>query len=159
MQQDTLTASGGVNNGFIDSASMQNANVACRGFFWSRKKMQFRDCLDGLANTIAMGELATDLGDNDIRTTLDTATILWTDGVAISCRVIMWMLASVLGRRRAYLEYCGRYERLSLGTRTSIFYKRFLRSCHLIKNHAVLKTITRNVGQQLVVAIKVVHTF
>jgi prepilin-type processing-associated H-X9-DG protein len=29
---------------------------------------KFRDCLDGLSNTIAMGEIATDLGDNDNRT-------------------------------------------------------------------------------------------
>ncbi len=33
--------------------------------------MKFRDILDGLSNTIAMGEIATDLGDSDIRTIAD----------------------------------------------------------------------------------------
>ena len=33
-----------------------------RGFFWVRNQMRFRDCLDGLSNTIAMGEIATSLG-------------------------------------------------------------------------------------------------
>ena len=32
------------------------------------RKSKFRDILDGLSNTIAMGEIATDLGDRDIRT-------------------------------------------------------------------------------------------
>ena len=32
------------------------------------QEMRFRDILDGLANTIMMGEIATDLGDRDIRT-------------------------------------------------------------------------------------------
>ncbi len=42
---------------------------AARGFFGIRVQTQFRDVLDGLANTICMGEIATDLGDNDKRTT------------------------------------------------------------------------------------------
>lgn len=37
-----------------------------RGFFVPRKAMRFRDVLDGLANTIMMGEMATDLGANEI---------------------------------------------------------------------------------------------
>jgi prepilin-type processing-associated H-X9-DG protein len=36
--------------------------------FVQHKNAKFRDILDGLANTIAMGEIATDLGDRDIRT-------------------------------------------------------------------------------------------
>lgn len=39
-----------------------------RGLFISHKKMRFRDILDGLSNTVAAGEIATDLGDNDKRT-------------------------------------------------------------------------------------------
>jgi len=39
-----------------------------RGVFVPRAKMNFRDVLDGTANSIMMGELATDLGDRDIRT-------------------------------------------------------------------------------------------
>ena len=44
------------------------ARAACRGFFIPRNRSRFRDVLDGLANTIAMGEVASDLGDNDVRT-------------------------------------------------------------------------------------------
>ncbi len=40
----------------------------CRGVFVVRKKQGFRDILDGTANTIMCGEIATDLGDADIRT-------------------------------------------------------------------------------------------
>ncbi|MFG0255435.1 MAG: DUF1559 domain-containing protein [Rhodopirellula sp. JB053] len=44
------------------------ARSAQRGFFVPRiKGMAFRDALDGLSNTICMGEIITDLGDNDIR--------------------------------------------------------------------------------------------
>lgn len=39
-----------------------------RGAFVTRRVMRFRDVLDGLSNTIFMGEIATDLGDRDIRT-------------------------------------------------------------------------------------------
>ena len=38
-----------------------------RGTFVTRKDMRFRDILDGLSNTIACGEIMTDLGDNDFR--------------------------------------------------------------------------------------------
>ena len=44
---------------------------ACdRGFFGVKRSGNFKDILDGLANTIAMGEIATDLGDRDIRTVI-----------------------------------------------------------------------------------------
>jgi prepilin-type processing-associated H-X9-DG protein len=39
-----------------------------RGVFVHRNKMAFRDILDGLANSIMCGEIATDLGDLDART-------------------------------------------------------------------------------------------
>ena len=39
-----------------------------RGVFAHRSVTKFRDILDGLANTIMAGEIATDLGDRDIRT-------------------------------------------------------------------------------------------
>ncbi|MEO1614886.1 MAG: DUF1559 domain-containing protein [Planctomycetota bacterium] len=39
-----------------------------RGVFVTRERMRFRDILDGLSNTIAAGEIATDLGDRDKRT-------------------------------------------------------------------------------------------
>ena len=41
-----------------------------RGAFVLTKRTKFRDILDGLANTIVCGEITTDLGDGDARTTL-----------------------------------------------------------------------------------------
>jgi prepilin-type N-terminal cleavage/methylation domain-containing protein/prepilin-type processing-associated H-X9-DG protein len=46
----------------------QFSRATDRGVFVPRAKMNFRDVLDGTANTIMMGELPTDLGDRDIRT-------------------------------------------------------------------------------------------
>ena len=46
----------------------QSANATNRGFFYHRRQLKFRDVLDGLSNTIACGEIATDLGDNAITT-------------------------------------------------------------------------------------------
>jgi type II secretory pathway pseudopilin PulG len=45
-----------------------NFKAIARGVFQVRKESKFRDILDGLANTIAMGEILTDLGDRDKRT-------------------------------------------------------------------------------------------
>ena len=42
--------------------------AAQRGMFVMRQQTRFRDVLDGLSNTIAAGEIATDLGDRDKRT-------------------------------------------------------------------------------------------
>ena len=50
------------------SPHAQQARAACRGAFVSHQKTAFRDILDGLANTVIAGEIATDLGDRDIRT-------------------------------------------------------------------------------------------
>ncbi|MCD0457971.1 DUF1559 domain-containing protein [Roseiconus lacunae] len=46
----------------------QESRAANRGFFVRHKAMKFRDILDGLSNTVAMMEIATDLGDFDTRT-------------------------------------------------------------------------------------------
>jgi prepilin-type N-terminal cleavage/methylation domain-containing protein len=43
------------------------ARSVSRGFFQARKESKLRDVLDGLSNTIAMGEIITDLGERDIR--------------------------------------------------------------------------------------------
>ncbi len=51
-----------------NSNAGQMARANCRGAFVPRQKAKFRDILDGLANTIIMGEIATDLGDRDTRT-------------------------------------------------------------------------------------------
>ncbi len=57
------SASGSISSG---SAEMQRGSH--RGMFVPRNRMVFRDVLDGLANTIMAGEIATDLGDLDART-------------------------------------------------------------------------------------------
>jgi prepilin-type N-terminal cleavage/methylation domain-containing protein/prepilin-type processing-associated H-X9-DG protein len=46
------------------------ATASRRGFFGIRHEMKFRDMLDGLSNTIAMGEIPSDLGDRDKRTAI-----------------------------------------------------------------------------------------
>lgn len=43
------------------------ARSSCRGFFWQRQEMKFRDVLDGLANTICAGEICTSGGKREIK--------------------------------------------------------------------------------------------
>ena len=50
-----------------------NSRRSQRGMFVPGQKAAFRDCLDGLSNTVMMGEIKTDLGDMDIST--DTVAI------------------------------------------------------------------------------------
>ena len=52
----------------VDVVAASHATAAHRGFFKPVDESRFRDVLDGLSNTIAMGELITDLGDGDTRT-------------------------------------------------------------------------------------------
>ncbi len=52
----------------------QGSRAACRGAFVMRQKMGFRDMLDGTANTIAAGEIASDLGDRAITTSMVIAS-------------------------------------------------------------------------------------
>ncbi len=52
----------------ISSTVTQGLRASGRGAFVSRMKTGFRDMLDGTANTIMMGEIATDLGDSAITT-------------------------------------------------------------------------------------------
>jgi len=54
--------------GNISSGLANEIQGAGRGFFTVHKSRRFRDVLDGLSNTIAAGEIATDLGDKDART-------------------------------------------------------------------------------------------
>lgn len=42
------------------------AKASCRGFFWNRHPSKFRDVLDGLANTIAAGEISTSSGNYEV---------------------------------------------------------------------------------------------
>ena len=55
-------------NGAVTSAFAQETRASMRGAFVPRQSMRFRDILDGLSNTILMGEIATNLGDRDVRT-------------------------------------------------------------------------------------------
>ena len=48
-----------------------------RGVFSRKKVTKFRDILDGLSNTIAMGEIVTDLGDFDKRSTISGGNGGW----------------------------------------------------------------------------------
>ncbi|MCM2374895.1 DUF1559 domain-containing protein [Aporhodopirellula aestuarii] len=63
-------------NGNSNSTGMDETRVSQRGFFVPRQTTKFRDVLDGLANTICMGEICTDLGDQDKRTHATYAAIL-----------------------------------------------------------------------------------
>ncbi len=56
----------------VDGGHATQSNGSQRGMFVNNRPMSFRDCLDGTANTIMCGEIATDLGDNDKRTTVPT---------------------------------------------------------------------------------------
>jgi prepilin-type processing-associated H-X9-DG protein len=81
----SVRTEGGVDDvGNVTDAA--GARAACRGFFIPRQVSRFRDCLDGLANTIAMGEVASDLGDNDVRTRGYAGTGVGTAGSVLSCR-------------------------------------------------------------------------
>lgn len=55
----------------------QSFNAADRGFFSKRKVTKFRDITDGLANTIAMGEIISDLGDTDKRSAISILNGGW----------------------------------------------------------------------------------
>ncbi len=55
-----------------DARQLIRSQCGMRGAFVPRKSMKFRDFLDGLSNTIMVGEIATDLGDRDIRTHAST---------------------------------------------------------------------------------------
>ncbi|MCC9657257.1 DUF1559 domain-containing protein [Rhodopirellula halodulae] len=57
-----------------DTAHANASSASHRGMFVTGRQMKFRDTLDGLSNTIMCGEITTDLGDNDKRTTVATNT-------------------------------------------------------------------------------------
>ena len=67
--------------GFDESNwNSQLTRAGARGFFQPRTDSRFRDILDGLSNTIMMGEIATDLGDSDKRTRVNKTIDLQTNG-------------------------------------------------------------------------------
>lgn len=64
-------SNGGVNPFAVTEAQKAQQDRYSRGVFVHRQDKKFRDILDGLSNTIAMGEIPTDLGDNDNRTRMN----------------------------------------------------------------------------------------
>jgi prepilin-type N-terminal cleavage/methylation domain-containing protein len=67
LKTDRLFISDAANAGQSSNRALHQRNSA-RGFFAYRQQLGLRDCLDGTSNTIAGGEIATDLGDRDKRT-------------------------------------------------------------------------------------------
>jgi prepilin-type N-terminal cleavage/methylation domain-containing protein/prepilin-type processing-associated H-X9-DG protein len=63
---------GNINNDLTDGDNWRATRVtaADRGFFGSRREAKFRDILDGLANTVCMAEIISDLGDRDKRSAI-----------------------------------------------------------------------------------------
>jgi len=73
-------------NGTYGTWRSRATQAAQRGFLIPRKKTGFRDILDGLSNTIAMGEIATDLGDRDVRTAAARSEVpIWAEGNSNTC--------------------------------------------------------------------------
>ncbi|GAA5505468.1 DUF1559 domain-containing protein [Novipirellula caenicola] len=58
---------GGTRGWDSDSAHAALVSAACRGVFFPRKFVKFRDLLDGTSNTMLCGEIVTGLGDRDAR--------------------------------------------------------------------------------------------
>ncbi|TWU47799.1 DUF1559 domain-containing protein [Rubripirellula reticaptiva] len=52
----------------LNATTAEQARAACRGVFIPYQNTKFRDILDGLSNTLACAEIATNLGDRDVRT-------------------------------------------------------------------------------------------
>ncbi|MBB3206170.1 prepilin-type N-terminal cleavage/methylation domain-containing protein/prepilin-type processing-associated H-X9-DG protein [Rhodopirellula rubra] len=74
LHEPILKADGTANTGNWWGSATEMVRASHRGVFVHRQKMAFRDVLDGLANTIMAGEIATDLGDLDTRTEPGVAT-------------------------------------------------------------------------------------
>ena len=68
-------------------SAQERVRAAQRGMFIEQRTTKFRDVLDGLSNTIAAGEIATDLGDRDKRTHLaDAPTNIYAAAGNLLCR-------------------------------------------------------------------------
>lgn len=75
----------GQNNGARpNNGRSRHTRASCRGVFVPRKEMKFRDILDGLSNTIAMGEIATDVGDYRASTSIFPVERLFGNDIRIT---------------------------------------------------------------------------
>ena len=63
---------GAINDNGTNGGNFNAARSTLRGVFISRQRTRFRDVLDGTANTICLGEINTDLGDQSITTMIAT---------------------------------------------------------------------------------------
>ncbi len=64
LDDDNAAITGGT--GTDDSGAATEARGTNRGVFWARHRTAFRDVLDGTANTIMCGEIATSLGAREV---------------------------------------------------------------------------------------------
>ncbi|WDQ15694.1 DUF1559 domain-containing protein [Rhodopirellula sp. P2] len=67
------------------SGDFQRSRAAHRGVFVNGDQLSFKDILDGLSNTICMGEIASDIGDQDKRTRPLTGTSLQPEDAPQEC--------------------------------------------------------------------------
>lgn len=72
------------NGGQWEQSHITQARASMRGVFIYRYATGFRDILDGTANTVMLGEIATDLGDRDVRTTASQNNNYFPTGVRAS---------------------------------------------------------------------------
>ncbi len=76
-QDDHIVNASGANSTYevsTNGTNAANARAVQRGIFALMRPAGFRDVLDGLSNTIAMGEIITDLGDRDVRSSYAAAS-------------------------------------------------------------------------------------
>ena len=120
-----------MNHKTSDATYAPRARVGCRGAFVPGQAMKFRDILDGLANTMMMGEIATDLGDLDKRTTpkdsgftstdtfVDTAPALMCASFVSSARPQFWTdgtNTAGVTQRRGYMWASGFMSQSGMNT-------------------------------------------
>ena len=118
--------------GIISTGRSRQSRASQRGVFVPRKiETKFRDILDGLSNTIAMGEICTDLGDRDIRTHLGSVWLVAYDPGASAGR------SSVSNGRTRIVRTSG-VPPLSFGWRSS---KRGYASAHGMPFWSSINTI------------------
>lgn len=83
-----------------NNGSASHSDAAHRGMFVLTRKMKFSDTLDGLSNTIMCGEIATDLGDRDARTSLPTSGAVGVTGERQNCYLNPSFLQQTLDPQR-----------------------------------------------------------
>ena len=109
--------------GVVSNYRSRQSRASQRGVFVPRRETKFRDILDGLSNTISMGEIVTDIGNRDVRTHLATVRAggirPWGVGGATQCeqwkdpeRPTFWApSASLVGGSQARRGYAWAFGR------------------------------------------------